>query len=226
MAAIIDVSGDRRLQLGNEEFVRSFNFGARWQKINIGFHFGVNAIQGFNARICIGVCDGPYGVNAPFSPGVVFSCPGLFTSGGATWAATTNGFSNGGGTRQPITKTGSTTVGGSSVGVGTTIMPSAPLLSAKTLGMWMIQLERSLTNWNSITYKSSWTAAAQIGQVIEPFTFYKNLENDLGTSFYGMPNMDGGSTHAYAGFLDHCCITWDKSCPTLEFSKIGVVRLA
>ena len=59
MALILDLSGSRAVQLGNEDFARTMFIGNNWQKIRFAIRYSIdNVAAGITAKMALGVCDG------------------------------------------------------------------------------------------------------------------------------------------------------------------------
>jgi hypothetical protein len=219
MAAIVEVSGSRRLQLGNEEFTRTFRFGPKWTKIKIGMTLGINGVQNFTARPMLGACSGSVnGFNAPLTDGFLGLCPVAFTGTPLAYVPFT--FTNGTGNKHMITRIGSTVVD--------TLVSSSSVWCAAAapdhLSMWIVTIIK--TSWNVMTISMAATNAASAALSIPDFVFYKNMENEAGTSYQlGLSNDDSIGTTVWTGpALDSMSFSWDHVAPSIEIGHVGVVR--
>jgi hypothetical protein len=85
MASIVEtISGDRRIRLANEEWVRKMSFGGKWNKLRVTVRYGINGTSNITSpTLFIGVCAGLTNTfkssNTDFCVGLTF--PG--SNGGA-----------------------------------------------------------------------------------------------------------------------------------------------
>lgn len=224
MAAIVEVNGERRLQMGAEEFVRSFNFGARWTKIRIGMTLGFNGIANCSGNFQLGVCSGTDGLLAPTSGSYYGFQPTVAWQAAQTWTYTSGlYFNNASSNGYWIVKRGSTFTDTNAVGTGY-YQGWAPY----ALSWFSIVLTR--TSWNVINGKSSHASnTAQISQPLTDWYFYKNMENEGTAGLWGSADDSHNRTepaNALLDPLDNVSFSWNRSCPTLEIGNIGVVRFA
>jgi len=233
MANIVDVSGSRRLQLGDEEFARTIAFGSRWSKIKIGITVGFNGAATFTSTMLMGMCAGTANTyKAGSTDGFFGVCPYLFSSD-ITWTyagGPPTAYTNANPSKRIITRIGGTTVDTAGNGSQAWAMASAPT----NLSMWVITIYRgstelNLDGWNVLYVQSAHpiTAAyAAIPMQTEDFMFYKNMENDYTQGYHGIYNNDATSNAvAWTGPpLDSFSFVWNKASPTVEIGHIGIVR--
>lgn len=229
MAAIVEtVVGDRRIQLGNEEFVRKMKFGAAWGKIRIGVRFAVNTTGGTftNAIFQIGVCSG---TTNTFNNGNTTGYWGChygqnygtsgYTYNTTYYAVTANGAA--------VYRTGNTTTS-STLGWGG---DSALLLINPWHSIWYADFEKpaasggfgnqGITAW----WQSTGSTPSGISYDHPQYEMWRGMESE--TAITGALNYNGKITTSYAGdfsVLDTLSILWNKTTPTIEISDIMVTR--
>jgi hypothetical protein len=228
MANIIDVSGSRRLSLGNEEFVRTMMFGSQWTKLKIGVIMGMNGGATFSSTLLMGLCAGT--TNTFNST----SCDGFFgiaaltypTAPSWTFAASPNGYTNASGLKKEVHRVGS---GAATVTAGNTTPAWAFSDAGSAMSMWSITITKSL-GWSHLIAVEA--HANTIAQSVLPanfdYPFVINLENENGTSYvWGLQADDTATTEiSWAGnpLLDSFSFIWGTASPTLDIAHIGVVR--
>lgn len=226
MAAIVEVGGSRRLQLGNEEFIRQLNFGPRWSKIRVGIMLGFQGTSTFAGRMLTGICQGTTnGFSAPLTDGGLW-ITGVSYATDPTWTYTNGSppyYINGSGNKRAVTRIGSTVTDSNSGG-------SAAAFAAAAYGIsqYFITFTRSPA-WNTIINQQAVsTQASQLTIPITDFTFYRNMENEAGTTYVAMNNDDTAQTTTFTAatmpVLDSFSLYWNRSCPVLEIVHMGVVR--
>lgn len=233
MANIVDVSGSRRLQLGNEEFARTMAIGNRWSKIKIGVTLGFNGAATFSATMLMGLCSGTSNTyNAASTDGFVGVCPVQFTPD-ITWtygAGPPDYYTNANPGKRVISKIGVTTTNTAGNGSQAWGVASAPT----SLSMWVLTIFRGSPEYNSDGWKSIYVKSAHpinsgytiIPMHTEDFAFYKNMENDSDSGSYAIYTNDAISTALnWTGpGLDSFSFVWNQASPTVEIGHIGIVR--
>ena len=225
MAAIVEtIVGDRKLELGNEEFVRQMSIGTRWGKIRIGCRLSINGNTTIpNAVFLMGVCQGTQFTfsSASCLDWIGGSPGGLYPSTSFSWSAgppARYGLDSGG---AKIKKVGSTITSAANAFIAGT-MWAAP---ATTRGIFSMDITKGSPNYNVHFY-----APAVASGDISSGTFLAHMETDGSTPPFTTNNLIGNNDTdwnvAYSGsaLFDTVSILWNKSSPTIEISDLCVVR--
>ena len=219
--------GENALQLGNEEFIRPFNFGSQWSRIRIGLLFALSTppsiVTGpfFSARnsdLSVGVCQGPNSGYSNPSPvdclvSMPFTLNGFINNLTTYWSAPCNPCRN-------IWKYGNSET--SSSQSGGSMWGSLPPNKSQLFFDFTIQKTRGAL---ATFYAYGPVSIAQASQVITRYEFMTNMQCD---NLAGITNVGQlyGSFLAYSGnFNLNCiCIWWRRSLPTLVISELSVIR--
>ncbi len=221
MAAIVEsIVGDRRLQLGNEEFVRQMLIGRTWTKLRIGMNVAINGTAAFNnGALTVGVCQGftntfrstnttdYVGVQVPQTPGTwtYFGSPNYYFNAGASCLG--------------LKRTGNTTTTGSNGNVNTSLWP--PVVSGYRTPCF-IDIVRA-ASYTFTVYNSVSTSPLLWDET--PGQFLSDAQNENAPVWSGSSNVGTGSV-AYSGAAQHDCVSinWNLSTPSIEISNLVVVR--
>ena len=228
MASIIEtVAGDRRIELMNEEMVRSFSFGSRWTQLTVGVRFMVNGVvtipSAQSPEFIIGLCAGNKAYKGTVTDMIgVICCPRgnmIFDAGPPAYysAQTTNTVF--------VTKTGSTrtatavTTGAANNYVSAT--PATPHMFAATFthspagsGITAERIIRPVS-----------IAEVQAGCNFDEFI--RNIENETGSNPATI-KATGGAVGAFTlttvNVFDSAFVYWSHNYPSAEISDWIVVR--
>ncbi len=219
MANIVEsISGDRRIQLGAEEFIRPFSFGASWTKIRIGLRLSIlGRTQINNALFAVGVCQGYSGWNSP-TPTDYF---GFFYggTGGPNAMSVTVGtvtyYTTSSGQATAIHRTGgvqtqvSSGVSGGSIGAW------------PTRTAWFVTITKSAT----MTIQLNWLLNPAADQSLLNFMLMEEDEAANAGLFSGWssaaPTVSSGTS---SGMMDSVSVSWNHSVPVMEISDLMVVK--
>lgn len=224
MSFIVEtISGDRRIQLANEEIVRPMSMGTSWTKIRIGVRHAVWIVSGnFGAtEYAIGVCQGQNGVTSPGTVDAVGMVPGGSIT--PTWNYTAAGgvippvLSPTGSGIQAFTKVGAlytATAGGGNTGA----LVGNPNTSHSA---YYVDILKGSPQY-SITLWSPQNAAAAQTEITRS-AFLQSMENEAAPANVSSSNAVP-FTYAGNGLLDSVFLYWSRFSPTLEISDITVCR--
>lgn len=219
------MTGDQRIQLGRESFVRKFTWGTNWRRIKIGMLVAVNDTftTVYGASFKVGVAAGDsYGYD---SPNIVDYIGYMF--GGATWTGVnwTRITSNG----QPAFNISSSitarkvgpvvTVGiGNSASSGTMGVVQSGILTGYLLTVTKVDIGYDLSGY---VYGAGGLAQVSLSDLITSCESDTNANSAAwGWNANAYPTIAYGGSHPF----DSLCISWSLSTPTLEIGKIMVTR--
>ena len=212
------IVGDQRIQLGNEEFLRTFNFGNQWTNLRIAGRLTINDYQTaiFPGVMAIGVSNGnwtSYAKPVPLMDWVGIQI-GPYVSGWLYNAGATANFSVPQGGSCPLTRK----VGA----VVTTVTPgnnTGNYVNSSKAGPsgFLVTISRT----TALSYTIVWWGGAN-ATTISRITSLYNAESTTTGLLQGVTavSITGGS------YYDTLSIYWNNSTPTLEISDLTVVRLA
>ena len=229
MASIVEtISGDRALQLGNEEFVRKMAIGNNWNKLRLGMRVLVNGTGDIvTPRLQMGVCSGDTDTFASTN------CTGYAgatlrgrNSGNMTYSAGV--YTYGQAAAVPfalsVKKLVNTVTESNFVGTSDGFLPSATLGNA---ALCFVDIVRA----SSSSYTVSWarcSTSAMASLVTDFYTLLRTGEDEnLSTTFsstYTVANTIPISVTGLPAVMDTLSIYWNKSTPTVEISDISVIR--
>jgi hypothetical protein len=227
MANIVEtISGDRRLQLGFEEFTRQMGWAADWKKIRVGIRVAFNGSSNITtANFMMGVCNGTangYKSNTADFIGYRFNSVGgwSFVSGPPAYYTGTFNFAS-------ISRQGSTdTLNNSSSASGFVTAVPASIHSAMYVTFTKPQLLPSATTLPTVTgHYPNTIANGQLDLVKQEF--YRLLESEavgLDTAYLGTTSVFNMNGYTGTSQFDSVSIYWNNASPTVEISDIAVCR--
>ncbi len=215
MASIVEnISGDKAIELGNEDFVRKMSIGSNWRWLRIGLRLAMadTGANITNASFVVGVNQGTdYSFRSSSCIDFVgFSWPWNFDAGTANRTATYYEavyFDS-------IRKVGSTITTVRCVNASTLAISNAP---SSTRSTFMLDIITGVTNWGV----SLWVPTAIADVSWDTFMNQVQRESPPSLSHVDMVLVAHGSSHA----LDSICLRWAKTSPALFYiSDICAVR--
>ena len=226
MASIVEnITGDKALQLGNEEFVRKMAIGNNWNYLRIGCRLIVNGTSDIaNPRFFLGLNNGDQNTFASSScAGWIGVGPSL--SAAASWVYTTTVYRYGQ-TASTLymryaSKLNSTTV--EATGGATTSCYLATAGNGPTIVYADIQ------RTSSSTYTVFWRYA-DITKAPLGSTFYdllRCMEDETSANYATNFTTGTGGSGSITGMpsnFDTVSVYYNKSTPTIEISDLCVVR--
>ena len=222
MAFIVEtISGDRRIQLGYEEFIRRMTIGTNWTKIRIGLRLALNGSSSLSssAPFFLGVCQGANGFLSPVTTDYFGAKPGNTSAEGWTFTAGAPGSYN------PVNagyyvakKTGSTIT---NTGI---VVPNSPFFvssPATNHSQFFLDITKGSPNYTTAMWAPN---SVQVVTDVAVSAFLSNLENE--TAPGTVTALGALSTNAYSGaaLFDSVSVVWTRSTPTVEISDIAVCR--
>lgn len=224
MAAIIsDLSGDKRIILGIDRFVRqpSFMLATNWVKIRIGMRIcmsdGGGDLNGCN--FWVGVCSGNTSIYGDVSgPAHAFGMS-LFGNGFSVLARATAP------TRYLSTVSGvTTTVAGVQTGAGADCEPATANIfcSDTSRTAYFVDITKGSPNFSATYFRNTSATATDLDKA----TFDAQVIMAVPTiTNHGMSNASvSGVDEATNGYFDHINVYWSRS-TTIKISDLTVVRL-
>lgn len=228
MASIVEnISGDKALQLGGEEFVRPLSCGNNWNKIRIGIRLGMNGTTPLPAgaqRLAMGLCSGTqYTYQSASCVSWAGISWGINPGSGWSYDAINNyyGVYAGGSVSYATGKVGATITDTST---GNNSQHNIRGTAASAPSIIMVELVR--------VSSSSYTARGMMpaGQITQTPRFYdliRSMEDEVVTGGYAVTFVDflgAASVTGLGSSLDTLSIYWNKLTPTIEISDICVLR--
>jgi len=211
--------GDKSLQLGNEQFVRTMAMGSSWTKLRVCMRCAFDDSGGdiLTAKLMMGVCTGLTDFNSGSA-----DCAG-FTLGYDTTASRFagppvyyefNGIAN----TRAFTKVGATLtlVNGANVSNSLSAAPTT------RRSLWFTDI----TKGTGLTTISKWTfatgAGAQADRTRQTYLAWLQDEATAG----GTLGTGAASTPAYTGanLFDSVFVYWNKSTPVINIYDLTVIR--
>jgi hypothetical protein len=229
MAQIVEtISGDRRIQLANEDFVRQMATGAKWNKLRISLRLGFNGTSNITApTLFIGVCCGLTNTfksaNTDFCFGIAL--PGIngvtiqnlnYNAGPPAWFQSSSSLGY-----DPTYRLGNTTT---RINAGSTQTTYFASTANNPPAHFSIDITRTgnvyqLTQFNQPGSQANVQAGNTQRQLIvaeEVETVAGWPNNTQKTAFIGSVT----DNH----LCDCICISWNQSSPTVEISDIQVIK--
>jgi hypothetical protein len=224
MAYIVEtIAGDKRIQLGNEDFVRPMGFGANWKKIRIAMRLAFNDSGSdiTTAGFVVGVCQG---TQYSYSSANCIDFIGASIPGGATpdtisLTRTTSTIlyytSPGNSSGMAVHKKVGAVITAVSYGLNVTGYFNAVPTAYRSL--YFVDIAKGSPNYAINTWTQS-----QHQSDFSRDTYISMLDNESAPT----PLASSAATPAYSGsgLFDSVCIRWNKSTPTIEISDLTVVR--
>lgn len=229
MASIVEnITGDKALQLGNEEFVRKMTIGNNWNYLRIGYRVIVNGTANITApRLYAGLNNGDQNTFASSA------CDGWIGMGpnptlANNWIYNVGGYyAYGQGAAAPFglyaKKLGSTT---------TEAIAGAQLnhyIAAAGSGPSLLFVD--ILRTSSSTYTIYFRSAGVTGAATTTTTFYdllRSMEDEAAgnyaTAFMSSTPATSLSVTGMPSNLDTVSLYWNKSTPTVEISDLSIVR--
>lgn len=222
MAAIVQtLTGDNRLQLGREDFVRPMQIGMSWTRLRIGVMFAVNGVNRFpNGTFLIGVCQGSVGFSDPNCTDFIGLTPFSYNAGVSDWVYNVGSSTYAPGANSPsmIQKIASS-VTTTSTGISNSAACWATISDKRT----MAAVELTKTDGNGILFRLLYPNTVAVPVDWSVNTFMQDLETETGP-----PNLTTSSlipfTAVGSRLWDNVNIYWSKSAPTLEISTVAAIR--
>jgi len=231
-----NILGDRALQLGNEEFIRTLSIGSAWRFLRIGLRLAIYGTADIGAtstgttilKFQIGLCSGTtYPFNSDNCLGYIGYRPnhlsGPFYSGGAsnyyTWGTGANVIF------QAIKKIGSVvTEIGASGGTQTRIKAGPDSYSLQVADFY-----RSPTDDTSYGVNPHWVGSGQVNANPSVYSLMRVMEDEGLATAYSTTYVTGGSGPYYQNGitvpLDTLSIVYNRSTPIIEIANICILRL-
>jgi hypothetical protein len=229
MASIVEnISGDKALQLGGEEFVRPLSCGNDWNKIRIGMRLAINGTSNLPAgaqRLAVGLCSGN---QFTYQSSSCVSWAGISwgINGGGAW--TYDGVNNwyglyAGGSVSYVTAKVGATVTDTSTGNNSTRYISGTARSAPSI----IMTELVRTSASSYTVRGLIADGGDIAQQPRFYDLVRSMEDEVVTGGYADTFVNILGTALASGLgssLDTLSIYWNKLTPTIEINDICILR--
>lgn len=221
------ISGDRRIQLGNEGYLRKMHFGANWTKLRIGIRFSINGRSTIVApSITLGVCaDANSGYYEDRSNGFIGVYNGVignynYVHSQAVTSYYTWSSNNMTGTIYKTNDTVSTT----NTTWGLAMCFSATATPPNVLMVTILKINSAYYLVDEI---GPTFTTVQAGQGLH--SFYKAMEDEAGSTISASlsrianaaPGNLIGSTNVP---MPYVYVGWNKSTPTLEITHIAVTK--
>lgn len=223
---------NNRLQLGNNEYLRTLQMGSEWQSLRIGIRYSVvdaaRTTVG-NWGLIVGVCNGLSGIQAASTTdymggGIFGAAVPSGTTGGISMAfnASTPNYYSMSNAPNCVYKTGSTYLyGGASV--VTHYIPGSGAGGAyatQVMGQLFVDIQKGSPNYTLQVWYTNAAATAQTH--VTDAVFMSNLETWTSTNLTG----GGAKTLAYAGngLFDTLSIAHYRAWPPIEIDMIGIAR--
>lgn len=210
------VAGDKRIQLGSEDFVRKMTMGANWQKIRIGMRVAINDVGAAipNAALVIGVCQGPY-------PFISSSC--IDFVGASLGVYDTNTYGRYAGPpvyfgydyNQAIVKQGAVLTQATS-SYATRYIGGAP---ASRMCSILVDIIKGSPNYTATLWRPQSTPVN-----VTSYELGTQLENENNPQPANVFDSPVNVAYSGSGLFDSVCIHWKYPAPYLEIADLTVVR--
>jgi len=218
MAHIVEVSGERRLQLSNEEIVRPMAWGSSWTKLRIGIRLAWHGAQSFATyEGGIGLCVGQSG----YYNTVTTAYAGYLLHSAYNWTP-------------PCYSSSTGTPGFTTTKYGSTVTKVA---FAYSLSHFISQASTNLSQFmvdvqkvgNVFTFQYRVPTLADASRYVSPYDFLRNMENENGALLYCSTLSAAAAAQAAVtvndGFqFDTISLFHGKTIPAMEIGGIEVVR--
>jgi len=219
------MTGDQRIQLGRESYVRKFIWGTGWRKIKIGLFWAVNdpLTSIYGAGLKVGIAAGSaYGYDSPNIVDYIgYQHGGSWLNGSTLTRVTSNG--------QPAfaisanvcaRKVGPTvTFGNSNSASGGYV----GVVNSGILTAYIVTITKLNNGYDLAGYCYGNSGLAQLSRI----DLIASCESDTLVNSGNWGNLASASpTIAYDGSqpFDSLCISWTLSTPTVEIGEIIVTR--
>ena len=228
MASIVEtISGDRALQLGNEEFVRKMAIGNNWNKLRLGMRVLVNGTGDIvGPRLQMGVCSGDTNTFASTTcTGYVGASLNPRNTGNMTYSAGVYQYGQAAAVSPALSvKKLVNTVTEANIGATADgFLPSATLGSA---ALCFVDIVRTSSSSYTVTWqRCSTSAMASLATAF--YTLLRAGEDENLSTAFSATYTTTAVTVAVTGLpavMDTLSIYWNKSTPTVEISDISVIR--
>jgi hypothetical protein len=227
MATIVEnISGDKALQMGNEEFVRKLGYGTNWTKLRIGCRLCVNGTADIaTPRFQLGLCVGDVYTFASASCIQYVGYPtnelGNLGYNGALLSYAFQESSN----CPYVTKVGATATYNIIGGAGHPPGNYAAGVSGRTS---IVAAQFTKLSATSIQVNGSYTTDAQYANVPVTYHLLRSLDDEVGTSAFTATYFSWMNartvTMSNVVDLDTVSVYWGHSSPTVEVHDIIIVR--
>ena len=215
------LAGDKRIQLGSEDFVRKLGFGNSWQIIRIMLRLSIlDNPSNITTNLAVGVCNG-YGYNSSNPLADFYGLDNIggsvvYTRGATDYNPPTANFVG----YRNLRKVGGV-VGVNSAAAATNNRIANSGGTAGATG-WVIQLTRTVSPGASTCKLEGWMGGSPL-TTISRYTALTDAEGaTTGITVMGALNT---ATLAVGDSYDYLNISWGASTPALEISDITVVRM-
>jgi len=210
------LAGDKRIQLGNEEFMRAFSFGNNWNQITVAWRMTLfDRPVTFIGSIAVGVCKG---AATSFLKGTVVDFIGITnnpTISTYTRLANNSGFTTPSNNNAyvSIRKVGGTALYGTGMDSGQTSTYLNQYAAGPGAGVCTIT--RS---------PAGFTGSWGYGNATS-ITRFQSLQNAEGSTNGFISVATSTPVLACGDFYDTLNISWANSVPVLEISDVTVARI-
>lgn len=228
MASIVEnITGDKALQLGNEEFVRKMAIGNNWNKLRIGMRVLVNGTGDIaNPRLQLGVCSGDTNTFASTN------CTGY--AGASLQPRVSNNMTYSGGVYTygqaaalppclSIKKLVNTVTEANFSGTADGFLPSATL---GTVALCFVDIVRASASSYTVAWqRCSTSVMASLATSL--YTLLRVGEDEALSSSFSTTYTTTVTPVTVTGLpsiMDTVSIYWNKSTPTIEISDISIIR--
>lgn len=224
MAYIVEtIVADRRIQLGNEAYVRKMAIGPYWTKIRLGVRLAVNGRSDIsNAVLDLGFCVDPGSHSGADRSNGCFGC---FTSNQASVGynsvqANSSYYNFGQNSVYAFNKLNNVrTEVAMSLGNQLIILPANPA------GPGMFACTWTRTGTVISVTDTFFHIGSQVPGSVTASQFYQYMENDAGSGMTGVTRITNGQTAMTTGLsFPYAFVKWSHSTPTIEITHIAVTR--
>lgn len=225
MATIVEnISGDKALQLGNEEFVRKLGYGTNWTKLKIGCRMCVNGTGNVTTpRFQLGLCVGD---QYTFASASCIQYVGFPTNETGTMAYNgSDGFVYGESTNNPyVTKVGATTTYSIIGGVSNMYYPSGG--SGRTGIVYVVFTKLTAT---SMDIEGMYLSGTEYLLTPTTYDLLRILDDEASNTTFTNNFVSQFNSRTISGMsnvvdLDTVSVYWSHNTPTVDVHDICVVR--
>lgn len=228
MATIVEnISGDKALQMGNEEFVRKLGYGTNWTKLRLGCRMWVNGVTDVvTPRFQMGLCVGDVNTFASSSC-IQYVGSTTNTTGNITYnAGLLSFFYQASGNSPYVTKVGASATYNMFAGAGHSPGNYAAAGSGRTV---IVVTDITKASATSVTIRVGYTSDADYANIPVTYHLLRTLDDEVGTSTFTASYFDWLVLRTITGMsnvvdLDTVSIYWSHSTPTVEVHDIVAVR--